>query len=111
MGCSRAVFPRAAADQREDAEKMSGEGQAESSGGSAGSAGAPVSRHAGAAGKAGGRLISMRMRRTLGNRKMEPRNCEEKTPLMLCINRAAGSSVRATRYCSTVNCRSGTIPS
>src|SRR5216684_2695692 len=55
MRCSRAVFARAAADQRKDAGKMgAGPGQAESSGGGAGSAGAPVSRHAGAAGKGGG---------------------------------------------------------
>ncbi len=55
MRCSRAVFARAAGDQRKDAGKMgTGQGQAESSGGSAGSAGAPVSRHAGAAGKGGG---------------------------------------------------------
>jgi len=47
-----------AADQRKDAGEMgAGEGQAESSGGSTGAAGAPVSRHAGAAGKGGGRLM------------------------------------------------------
>ena len=51
----RAVFARAAVDQREnDGEVGAGAGQAESSGGSAGSADAPVSRHAGAAGEAGG---------------------------------------------------------
>jgi hypothetical protein len=55
MQCSRAVFARAAAGQRKDAGKMgAGQGQAESSGGSAGSAGATVSRHAGAAGEGGG---------------------------------------------------------
>src|SRR5260370_1297813 len=44
-----------AADQRENLGEMgAGPGQAESSGGGAGSAGAPVSRHAGAAGKGGG---------------------------------------------------------
>jgi len=54
MRCSRAVFARAAADQRENLGEMgAGPGQAESSGG-AGAAGAQVSRHAGAAGKGGG---------------------------------------------------------
>src|SRR5258708_21884498 len=44
-----------AADQRKDTGKMgAGAGQAESSGSSVGSAGAPVSRHGGATGKAGG---------------------------------------------------------
>jgi hypothetical protein len=43
MRCSRAVFARAAADQRKDAGKMgAGQGRAESSGGSAGFAGAPM---------------------------------------------------------------------
>ncbi len=46
------------ADQRENSGKVgAGQGQAESSGGSAGSAGTPVSRHAGAAGKGGGWLM------------------------------------------------------
>ena len=53
MRCSRAVFARAAADQRENLGEMgAGPGQAEPSGG-AGAAGAPVSRHAGATGKGG----------------------------------------------------------
>ncbi len=52
------------ADQRKDAGEMgTGEGQAESSGGSAGSAGAAVSRHAGAAGEGCGRADVIRMRR------------------------------------------------
>ncbi len=47
-----------AADQRKNIGKMgAGAGQAESSGGSSGSAGAPVSRHARAAGKGGGSLM------------------------------------------------------
>ncbi len=55
MRCSRAVFARAAADQREDLGEMgAGAGQAESSGGGAGAAGTQVSRHARAAGKGGG---------------------------------------------------------
>ncbi len=58
MRCSRAVFARAAADQGKDAGEMgAGESQAKSSGGSAGAADAPVSRHAGAAGKGGGWLM------------------------------------------------------
>src|SRR5882724_7904194 len=53
-------------------------GQTESSGGSAGSAGAPVSRHAGAAGEGGGWLT----RREFGN-QIEIRKVKlEKPPLM-----------------------------
>jgi hypothetical protein len=55
---SRAVFCTKAADQRENLGEMgTGAGQAESTGGSAAAAGAPVSRHAGAAGKTGGWLM------------------------------------------------------
>src|SRR5712664_3650227 len=46
-----------------------GASQAESPSGSAGPAGTPVSRHAGAAGKGGGRLVRW-MRRTHGNHKI-----------------------------------------
>ena len=52
MRCSRAVFARAAADQRENLGEMGARpGQAESSGGGAVAAGTQVSRHARAAGK------------------------------------------------------------
>src|SRR5713226_6710340 len=72
MRCSRAVFARAAADRRENPGKMgAGQGQAESSGGSAGSAGAPVSRHAEAAGKGDGWLMGCKCEKRLENRKLE----------------------------------------
>src|SRR6266404_3604749 len=63
-----------AADQREDIGKMgTGASQAESSGGSTGSAGAPVSRHIGAAGKASGGLIGSERARN------EKKKAESKT--------------------------------
>src|SRR5258708_5687846 len=57
-----------AADQRKNIGKMgAGAGQAESSGGGVGSAGAPVSRHAGATGEGGGWLMRSKCdERTLG---------------------------------------------
>src|SRR5260221_14587110 len=63
-----------AADQREDIGKMeAGASQAESSGGSTGSAGAPVSRHVGAAGKGSGGLIGSERARN------EKKKAESKT--------------------------------
>jgi hypothetical protein len=81
MRCSRAVFARAAADQRKNAGKMgAGAGQAESSGGSAGSTGAPVSQHAGAAGKVGGRLMRWECGDQIETGKVKSENSEEKIP-------------------------------
>jgi hypothetical protein len=60
-----------------------GAGQAESSGGSVGSAGAAVSRHAGAAGKGGGWLMGWECRRQMeiGKSRLEEcEECEEKIP-------------------------------
>ena len=55
-----------------------GQGQAESSGGSAGSAGAPVSGHAGAVGKGGGRLMRWKCEEHMEIGKWKQENCEEK---------------------------------
>ncbi len=54
--------------------------EAESSSGSAGSAGAPVSRHPGAAGKGGGRLMQWEFGKQSEIRKVKLENSEEKTP-------------------------------
>ena|SRR5258708_2254909 len=76
--CSGAVFARVAADQRENLGEMgAGQGQAESSGGSAGSAGAPMSRHAGAAGKGGGWLMRWEFEKRTEIRELELEGCED----------------------------------
>ncbi len=57
-----------------------GEGQAESSGGSAGSAGAPVSRNAGTIRKGGGWLMRWECRGCVEIVKWKLENCEERIP-------------------------------
>ncbi len=57
-----------------------GKGQAEPSGGSAGSAGGPVSRHAGATGKGGCWLMRWEYEERLEIGKWKLESCEEKIP-------------------------------
>ncbi len=92
---SRAVFARAAADQRKDVGEMgAGASQAKSSGGSAGSAGAPVSRHAGAAGKGGGRLMRWKREKHMEIGKWKLENCKEKIPTHAAYEWAPSPSAR-----------------